>query len=785
MSNLQSKIFVFFLALLFVVMTFILLIVYRTTYTHTQAQIAEQLGAGNAVVQNELESRKRYVGSTSRTITKDFNLIEQVVSRDANSIAAAIESYSIRAGATFSVVTDTKGKIIASTLNDMEVGQVLPFGNFSEDESAKAQNIYGILNDHAYQVFIWPLYAPEPNQIACLVMGYVLDDNLTTRLQKLTGLDISFIHPGKVFASSLSENERKLLMNASISSASANSWSTLTLDNIDYVTFTASLPMSNGQAIVVLLQRSLTDALRDYKSLQLQLVATQVLSLILAAIGAFFIASTITRPLRRMTEYVKHIAEGKYSASLPLDSKGEIGILVQEFTHMQHEITEREASILHLAYHDALTNLPNRNEFQRRVQAQVDNAKESSGRAAVFVMDLDNFSDINVTLGYLSGDVLLKKVAEYLLKECREGDHIARLGGDEFAILISDANSIHDVIQSVMHYRKIFNEAFDVENISLTVNATFGVAIYPEHAENAGTLMQRAEVAMYIGKRKKMPYSIYNSTQDHHSILRLALMSELKSAIENNELVLYYQPKLDLASNSIHSVECLVRWVHPVHGFISPNDFIPLAEQTGNIRLLTRWVITTAFIQHKKWRDEHGLSMSMSINVSAVDLLDPGFISYVESQLQEYELPAPCVVLEVTESAVMDDPEKAIAMLSQLHVMGIGLSIDDFGTGYSSMAQLKRLPVHELKIDKSFVLDVINSEDDQIIVRSIIELAHNMQLKVVAEGVESLAVLNLLQELNCDSVQGFYLSKPVPAPMFEKWLSNSSYLIPRLDKSTC
>lgn len=769
------------MALLFVVMTFILLIVYRTTYSHTQTQIAEQLEAGNAVVQNELESRKRYVGSTSRTITKDFNLIEQVVSRDADSITAALENYRGRAGATFSVVTDTKGKIIASTLEDMTLNQALPFGNFSEAEIANAQHVYGLYNNKAYQVFIWPLYAPEPNQIACLVMGYMLDDSLTKRLQKLTGLDVSFIQPGKVFASSLPESERAMLSNLDMSFGSSNTWRTVTLDNIDYVTFAASLPMSDGKNMTVLLQRSLTDALRDYKSLQLQLIATQLFSLILAAIGAFFIASTITRPLRRMTEYVKHIAAGKYSEPLPLNSKGEIGILVQEFTHMQHEITEREASILHLAYHDTLTNLPNRNDFQRQVQAQVELSKVNSGRAAVFVMDLDNFSDINVTLGHLSGDFLLKKIAERLLAARRQGDHIARLGGDEFAVLIADFSSVHDIIQWVTHYRNIFNTPFEVENITLSVNATFGVAIYPEHAENAGTLMQRAEVAMYVGKHKRMPYSIYNASQDHHSVLRLALMSELKSAIELNQLVLYYQPKLELASNTINAVECLVRWIHPVHGFINPDEFIPLAEQTGNIRLLTRWVIDTAFSQNQKWRNELHLDLSMSINISAVDLLDPQFLPYIEAQLNHYQLAPESIVFEVTESAVMDDPEKAIAILSQINAMGVRLSIDDFGTGYSSMAQLKRLPVHELKIDKSFVLDVVNSEDDKIIVRATIELAHNMHLKVVAEGVENIGALKLLQEFKCDSAQGYYISKPVAAQSFEKWLDGTTYLITRLN----
>lgn len=768
------------MVLLFIIMTFILLIVYRTTYAHTQTQIAEQLAAGNAVVQSELESRKRYVGSTSRTITKDFNLIEQVVSHDADSITAALQNYRGRAGATFSVVTDLNGKIIASTLADLEINQHLPFGQFNTGQIGRSQNIYGLYNDHLYQVFIWPLFAPEPNQIACLVMGYIIDDEFTNRLQKLTGLDVSFIQPGKVFASSLNEVERTNVMRAKFNFNDHIGRRTIDFNNVEYVTFASSLPLNNDQNITVLLQRSLTDALRDYKSLQLQLIATQFLSLILAAFGAFIIASTVTRPLRRMTEYVKHIAAGKYSESLPLDSKGEIGILAKEFAYMQHEITEREASILHLAYHDSLTNIPNRNDFQRRVKAQVDAATNNQGRVAVLVIDLDNFSDINVTLGHLSGDFLLKKTAERLLKACREGDHIARLGGDEFAIVISDFTSIHDVIQWVTHYRQIFNEPFEVEGISLTVNATFGVAVYPEHAENAGTLMQRAEVAMYVAKHKKMPYSIYNSSQDHHSVLRLALMSELKPAIEHNELVLFYQPKLDVASNTIIAAECLVRWVHPVHGFIIPDDFIQLAEQTGNIRYLTRWVINTALSQNRKWRDEQQLNLIMCINVSAVDLLDPQFFNFVEMQLQEHNLPPSSIILEVTESAVMDDPDKAIAMLSQLNAMGIGLSIDDFGTGYSSMAQLKRLPVDELKIDKSFVLDVINSGDDAVIVRSIIDLAHNMHLKVVAEGVENQATLTLLKEFNCDIAQGYYLAKPAATNIFEKWLANTQYLISRL-----
>jgi diguanylate cyclase (GGDEF)-like protein len=780
MHSLQTKIFIFCVALLLGVTSLILSFVYRTTYIHTQTQIAEQLASGYRVVQNELESRKRYVGSSSRTITKDFNLIEQVMSRDAVSIGAALDNYRNRAGATFSIVTDTNGVMIATTAPEFILGKQLPFGSFNENQLGNSQSLFGISGENIYQVFIWPLYAPEPNQIAWVVMAYQMDDRLTERLHQLTGLEVSIFNQGTVFASSLPMDIRATLLTTSLNSLNDKSRRAITLNNIEYVTYQASIFADNHQAVTILLQRSLTDALRDYNSLILQFIIVQVICMLLAAIGALFISRTMTRPLRRITEYVKSIALGEYSEPLPLNIKGEMGILAAEFTKMQREISEREASILHFAYHDSLTNLPNRNDFLRHLKVQIESAGASQSRFAVLEIDLDNFSEINITLGHISGDHLLKKIAERLQYACAEGHKVARLGGDEFAVLISNVKSLNEAIQWVQEYRNIFNKPFEVEGFSLTINSTIGVAIYPDHAENVGTLMQRAEVAMYVGKHKKIPYCIYNASQDHHSVVRLALMSELKSAVEDDALELFYQPKLDIASNTIYAVECLVRWNHPVHGFIIPDEFIPLAEQTGNIRLLTRWVLNTAFAQNKKWRDNLNADFKICINISAVDLLDPQILLYLESKLLEHELPPESVILEVTESSVMDDPEKAIAMLSQINALGIDLSIDDFGTGYSSLVQLKRLPVHELKIDKSFVVDVINNPDDVSIVRATIELAHNLNLKVVAEGVETQATLDLLKTFNCDVIQGFYLSKPISASMFETWLTNTQYLVARL-----
>jgi len=392
----------------------------------------------------------------------------------------------------------------------------------------------------------------------------------------------------------------------------------------------------------------------------------------------------------------------------------------------------------------------------------------------VLVMDIDRFRDINDTLGHLAGDRILKQAALRLGHICREQDELARLSGDEFAVLLSPLDA-REISALVGHYRAPFAEPFETEGISLDVNLTVGVALHPDHGQNAGTLLQRAEIAMYLAKSRRHPFMVYNPQLDRHSLLRLTLMAELRAAIERNELALYVQPKLDLRAWRIIGVECLVRWVHPEHGFVAPDEFIPLAEQTGNIRHLTAWIIAAALDWSRRWHDA-GFELKVAVNLSTVDLLDPAFPERVGALLSALRLSAQSLILEVTESAVMEDPDKAIPVLRQLREQGIGLSIDDYGTGYSSMAQLKRLPVDELKIDKSFVKDVVDNPDDAVIVRSTIELGHNMDLVVVAEGVEDEKTLEWLSRFGCDLAQGYYLSKPMPAKDLVGWLENSPYL---------
>jgi len=318
---------------------------------------------------------------------------------------------------------------------------------------------------------------------------------------------------------------------------------------------------------------------------------------------------------------------------------------------------------------------------------------------------------------------------------------------------------------------KVFEQFFEINNIQLDVSASMGIAMYPEDSDKADGLMQFADIALYVCKDKHNSYELYNQKLNTHSILRLNLMSELRGSLENGHLQLHYQPQIEISTNQVKSIECLVRWQHPEHGFIYPDDFIPLAEQTGNIRYLTKWAIEEALKQYNKLK-ENGFNIHMAVNISAIDLTDSDLVDFVKEALTEHNVEPKMLMLEVTESAIMSDPEKAITALNKLKNMGVQLSIDDFGTGYSSMEQLKRTPVNELKIDKSFVLELISSNEDAIIVKSITDLAHNLGLSVVAEGVENKQSLEILNKIGIETAQGYFISKAIHTDEFLPWLVN-------------
>ena len=450
---------------------------------------------------------------------------------------------------------------------------------------------------------------------------------------------------------------------------------------------------------------------------------------------------------------------------------------------LAQDITERqrmEEELRHQALHDALTGLPNRALLQDRLNQALRTASRlpsrgTPGPLALLLLDLDRFKEVNDTLGHHRGDLLLRHVAERLCATLRDSDTVARLGGDEFAVLLpaTDHTGAHAAAEKIAAALAL---PFDVENLPLHVGVSIGIALAPAHGEDAETLLRHADVAMYIAKREGETWAVYAPERDAYTPDRLALTADLRRAIADGDLLLHYQPKVDLATKRITGVEALVRWTHPARGPIPPDGFIPLAERTGLIAPLTRWVLGAALLQAGHWR-RAGLHLDMSINLSMVDLRDPGLPDALERLLRAHAVPPTAVRLEVTESALMTDPACTQAVLVRLAALGVGLSVDDYGTGYSSLAYLKRLPVDELKIDRSFVRHMAADAADAAIVSSTIGLGHALGLRVVAEGVEDRETWTLLADAGCDTAQGYYLARPLPAADVERWARETSWSV--------
>jgi diguanylate cyclase (GGDEF)-like protein len=453
-----------------------------------------------------------------------------------------------------------------------------------------------------------------------------------------------------------------------------------------------------------------------------------------------------------------------------VEQKDEIGQLAVSFNHMLDGIVSREREILRLAYEDGLTGLPNRAMFNEQLEQAVRTARRTSTALAVLLFDMDRFKAINDMLGHPIGDQALREVGLRVRKALRDSDVVARLGGDEFAVLLATGDAQHAARAVAEKILKALERPLVVEGQTMDIAASIGIARFPEHGADAASLLRAADVAMYAAKRGKSGWSLYDPSHDERRQDFLTLLGELRRAVEGDELVVHYQPKVNLADNRITSVEALVRWEHPARGFIPPSDFIPFAEQTGYVSAITRWVLARAIEQCGAWH-RTGLRLKMSVNISARDLRqEDALVHYIAAALLGAQLPAGMLCLEITESALMDDPRSAQSTLRKLRELGIATSIDDYGTGYSSLAYIKQLSVNEIKIDRAFVSGMEADARNAAIVRSTIELGHNLGLAVVAEGVETDHELAELRRFGCDVAQGFHFARPMAADALEAWL---------------
>lgn len=441
--------------------------------------------------------------------------------------------------------------------------------------------------------------------------------------------------------------------------------------------------------------------------------------------------------------------------------------------HVRQERKRAEEAVLKLAYTDLVTNLPNRYRFREYLQEAIATS-QGTKTCSLLLMDLERFKDVNDTLGHTRGDVMLNQVGMRLRSALPSSAVVARLGGDEFGVLIVEDGAAVDIEEVIRDLHNILIAPFIIDGIPIAVEASIGVANMPEHGDNADILLQRADIAMYQAKRMASGYAVYDATYDRHSPERLGLMAELRDAIDQDQLVLHYQPKVDIFDDRIVGSEALVRWQHPRQGVLMPDKFITAAEYTGLITPLTHAVLAIALRQCQQAR-RNGLRLGVSVNLSARSLHDAHLLEHVREILDSTGVEPDQLTLEVTESAIVLDPKRAERTLVALHDFGVSLSIDDFGTGYTSLASIKRLPVDEIKIDQSFVANMLKDKNDAMIVHAVIDLGHNLGLRVVAEGVENQEVLDALREMECDQVQGYFISHPLQHSELEAWVSTTAW----------
>ena len=426
-----------------------------------------------------------------------------------------------------------------------------------------------------------------------------------------------------------------------------------------------------------------------------------------------------------------------------------------------------------LAMHDALTGLPNRLLAFDRLQQAVASGRRGGHSVAVVIVDLDRFKEVNDTLGHHHGDELLREIAQRLRAVLRAEDTVARLGGDEFAIVLTQVSNEEAAVAVVRKTLQQLERPVLLERLAVDIGASAGVAMFPAHGEDATQLLRRADIAMYRAKANRVGVSVYDPTLDDANGERLVLLGELRDAIATDGLGVAYQPKVDVATGAVVGAEALVRWTHPRHGAIGPDRFVPLAEHTGLIASLTDWVLHRAISDCRAWVTA-GHDFGVAVNLSPLTLHEHDLVERVRAALDATGLPPRYLTLEITEGAVMLDPEGALATLETLRDLGVCMSIDDFGTGYSSLSYLQRLPINELKIDRTFVTDLGREQQGLVIVQSAIDLGHNLGLRVVAEGVEDARSLGVLRDLGCDTAQGYLVSRPLPPDRLLTWLATSA-----------
>ena len=764
--SLQTRIVALFLALIVVVQVGGFLLVNSVGVSAARKSIGEDLAAGARMFERVRSQDRARLVQAAQLLSLDPAFRHAMTTHDRSAITTMLDRYGRQIDADLLMLIGPDDVVVADTL-DVGAGDLFVFPKLlAQARAAGHVSAMVVVRGQLYELIIVPISVASP--VRWVAVGYPINDRYARDIGGLLRLDLSFLSrleggEWKLQASTLADSDRKAMLR----DVSAGRFVQRDDDgNAAYseeaVTRILTLPAHTDDTVTVALQQPLATAMEPFRRLQRELAWSTLLAAAVSILASVLIARGIARPVRALAGFARQMAAGDYSAVPPTLRNDEIGDLSRAFRSMQEGLASREERISNLAYRDTLTGLPNRTLCADRLDHALAESARERTVLAFLLMDLDHFKFVNDTLGHAVGDLLLLQVATRVQNVVkRKSDTVFRLGGDEFAMLLP-GTSVQEARCLAEEVLRAFEAPMNVDGHPVDVRASIGIAMAPDHGTERATLVRRADVAMYAAKRNNVGVVVWEDRYDRHSRERLSLMGELRQAVELNELTLLYQPKIPLRTSTDHYVEALVRWQHPGRGLVPPAEFIQFAEETGYIRVITQWVLKNAIAQCALWRRD-GLPMNVAINISARDLMDVQLPEQFAALLQAHDCAAQWITLEITESAILDDPGHAVEILGRLHALGCRISIDDYGTGYSSLACLRRLPLDELKIDRSFVMDMAHDASDAMIVRSTIDLAHNMGLTVVAEGVDDEVVLERLRALGCDLVQGYLLCRPLQA----------------------
>ncbi|KPD22323.1 MULTISPECIES: putative bifunctional diguanylate cyclase/phosphodiesterase [Idiomarina] len=730
--------------------------VWVATENQLERSIERELSVSEKVFRELLDSRSTQLLQAAEVLTDDFGFKRAVSSKDRETIISALVNHGERIEAELMVLQTPDGKEIASSHAFDEL-RINPRAAGSNRELA-------VVEDELFQLVTVPVNAP--NLIAWATLGFEVDSELAEELKSLANADISLWleSSNDVLASSLSDSHVSSLSETlTQSNGILDTW----LLNNDFAGNEVILNLDSGDAVHVVLTTSLTAATEEFTRLRWQIVLIAIAALVVAMLLAVIIARGVSRPLQQLSGAAKKLQQGNYSETNLSLNDDEFGKLADTFGSMRKAISEREQRISYQASHDHLTNLPNRRFFRKELEKLL----HANNSGCLLLLNIRQFRVLNDSVGQEIGDDILRQLSDRLRQCCANSTLLARVGGDEFAILYSFEQLAFELNRSVNQLEAFLKSPFKVGDSDYRLAFNLGVVCFPEQGAEVDLLIRRAQVSVQQAKLQQSFYVEYQQGLDEQHMRRLQIIESLKDAVKDEELHLVLQPKIQCQTGAVMGAEVLLRWQSAKLGFVGPDEFIPLAEQSGAITDLTDWVCRQSVELLRNW-EQQGKTLKLSINLSTVDLLSDALPLLFEQLIKGFPQLPQRLVLEVTESAVMQDPEKAIARLETLKRLGFSISIDDYGTGHSSLAQLRRLPVEELKVDRAFVQYLSEEAMDESIVRSTIQLAHELGLRVVAEGVEDEASWKVLQSLQCDELQGYYFSKPLAISDFKNYLTD-------------